>query len=104
MELRIEKKKWLAAGLMIATLACGRQEEKQLSAGEKIFKQYCILCHGADGKLGLNGAKDLTATVLSEDERIALVTKGKNTMTPFESILTPDQIRAVVAYTFTFKK
>ena len=104
MEIRMAKKYWLAAGLMVAALACGQQESGRMSEGEKIFKQYCILCHGADGKLGLNGAKDLTASVLSETERINLVTKGKNTMTPFEDILKPDQIRAVVTYTLTFKK
>lgn len=89
---------------MSVVIACGAGETRGLNEGEAIFKKYCVLCHGVDGKLGLNGAKDITATVLTEAERITLVTKGKNTMTPFEGILTPEQIQAVVAYTFTLKK
>lgn len=71
--------------------------------GAAIFKKYCSLCHGTDGKLALNGAKDITVSTLSEAERITLVTKGKTTMTPFEGILSPEEVKAVVAYTFTLK-
>jgi cytochrome c6 len=71
--------------------------------GVKVYKQYCLLCHGVDGKLGLNGAKDLTVCKLTEAERILQVTEGKNTMTPFKNVLSPDEIKAVVAYTFTLK-
>ena len=68
--------------------------------GEKIFKMNCVVCHGMDGKLGLNGAKDLGLSELTLEERVLMVTKGKNLMTPFESILKEDQINAVAEYTF----
>lgn len=84
-----------------AIIACGGSGGS--SEGEAIFKKYCITCHGADGKLGLNGAKDMTLSVLTEAERIQLVKKGKNTMTPFEGILSEEQIKAVVAYSMTLK-
>jgi len=71
--------------------------------GAKIYKQYCIVCHGVDGKLGLNDAKDLTVSKLTEAERIVQVTEGKNAMTPFKQVLSPEEIKAVVAYTFTLK-
>lgn len=71
--------------------------------GKKIFETYCILCHGADGKLGLNGSKDLSISVLPIEEKILQVTNGKNLMTPFKEILTEDQIKAVVAYTEELK-
>lgn len=74
------------------------------AAGEKIFRTYCITCHGIDGKLGLNGAKDLSLSELTLDEKITQVTKGKGLMTPFEGILTEDQIKQVAEYTFTFKE
>jgi cytochrome c6 len=102
--MRITNKLIIAAGLMAAVIACGQRNADPVVEGEAIFKKYCILCHGADGKLGLNGAKDITASVLTEAERITLVTNGKNTMTPFEGILTPEQIQAVVKYTYTLKK
>lgn len=72
--------------------------------GLAIFRQYCVACHGADGKLGLNGAKDLTQTTLTLEERITQIAKGKNLMTPFEEMLTPEEIKAVATYTLTFKQ
>ncbi len=71
--------------------------------GRSIFKKNCVACHGADGKLGLNGAKDLTISPLSREERISIITKGKNLMTPFEKLLSPGEIQAVAAYTITLK-
>lgn len=66
--------------------------------GALIFKQYCVACHGADGKLGLSGAKDLSISTISMEERIDQVTNGKGFMTPFKSILSEDQIIAVTDY------
>lgn len=75
-----------------------------VAAGEKIFRTYCIVCHGIDGKLGLNGAKDLSVSQLTTEERILQVTKGKGLMTPFEGILNPDQIQQVVEYAETLRE
>ena len=74
------------------------------AAGKKTFETYCILCHGADGKLGLNGSKDLTISERPIEERIAQVTNGKGTMTPFKDILTEEEIKAVAQYTLSLKK
>ena len=71
--------------------------------GEGVYKKYCILCHGADGKLGLNGAKDITVSQLTFEERVVLITKGKNTMTPFEGVLDEQQIKAAARYTMNMK-
>ena len=84
--------------------ACGENAEpKKTETGGDIFKQYCQTCHGGDGKLGLNGAKDLTVSALSIEQRLELITNGKGVMTPFRSILSPEQIRAVAEYTLTLK-
>lgn len=108
------------AGLLLALAGCesGAKKITRLGAeasaqsaiggvpqpdGQALFRQYCVLCHGADGKLGLNGAKDLTQSALTLDERILIITKGKNLMTPFGEMLTPEEIRAVAAYTTTLK-
>lgn len=72
--------------------------------GKKTFETYCILCHGADGKLGLNGSKDLSISTLTIEEKITQITNGKNTMTPFKDILTADEIKAVAEYTVSLKK
>ena len=71
--------------------------------GAAVFRQYCVTCHGADGKLGLNGAKDLSQSPLTREQRIQIITNGKNMMTPFGEMLSPEEIRAVADYTLTFK-
>lgn len=72
--------------------------------GMTLFRQHCVICHGSDGNLGLNGAKHLSESVLPLEERINIITNGKNLMTPFRSQLSPEEIQAVAAYTLTLKK
>ena len=72
--------------------------------GMAVFRKNCVVCHGADGKLGSNGAKDLTMSELPIDGRIQIITNGKNLMTPFKAVLTEAEIKAVAAYTLTLKK
>jgi cytochrome c6 len=83
------------------------KEKKQAGSfkpdGMAIFRKHCVTCHGTDGKLGLNGAKDLSQSVLSVDQRVEIITYGKKLMTPFGKILTPEEINAVANYTLTLK-
>ena len=71
--------------------------------GKKIFKQNCVICHGANGKLGLNNSKDLTVSKLTVDERKAIIKNGKGVMAPFGNVLKPAEIQAVAEYTFKLK-
>lgn len=66
--------------------------------GKLVYKQYCVACHGADGKLGVSGAKDLSASTISLEERINQVTNGKGLMTPYKDILSEEQIKSVCEY------
>lgn len=72
--------------------------------GMAVFRKNCVVCHGSNGKLGLNGAKDLSQSTLTAAERTAIVTNGKNLMTPFGKILNPAEIDAVVQYTLSFSE
>jgi mono/diheme cytochrome c family protein len=93
--------------LMVLILACGgkqNNEAKSAADGEAIYKKYCTVCHGVDGKLGLNGSKDITISKLTEAERIEQIKIGKNTMTPFKGILSEEEIKAVAAYSMTLTK
>jgi mono/diheme cytochrome c family protein len=106
----------LACSISLLGAACGSAEEQinrraaaaQSPAspaappdGMAVFRQYCVTCHGADGKLGLSGAKDLAASTLTLEERLNIIANGKKVMTPFNEILTPEEIKAVAAYTQT---
>ena len=74
-----------------------------VEAGKAIYVAKCIQCHGDNGKLKLSGAKDLTISALSHDEKIAIVTNGKNAMMSYKKQLTQQQIDDVVAYVETLK-
>lgn len=106
----------------IATLiiACGKSGDKAASTdtpatsetaaagpdGEKIYKQYCVTCHGLYGDMGASGAFNLTTSTLSAEERINVITNGRTgtAMVGFKTILKEDQIAAVAKYTETLKK
>ena len=71
---------------------------------KRIFKASCATCHGFTGNLGVNGAKDLTASVISLQEAVAQVYFGKGLMTPFKGVLTDEEIVAVSKYAETLRK
>lgn len=72
------------------------------SEGQKLFKKYCVLCHGIDGKRGTNGANDLTVSKLTFDQKVAVVKNGQGVMTPFD-FLGDEKIKLVVEYLETLK-
>lgn len=72
--------------------------------GKLIYKQYCVICHGADGKLAISDAKDLSVSTISIEERIDQITNGKGLMTPYKDILSTEQILAVAEYIEELKK
>ncbi|MEZ4886167.1 MAG: cytochrome c [Chitinophagales bacterium] len=78
-------------------------EGNNAELGKKVYSQFCVACHGADGKLGINGAGDLTASALPEAEVITRIQKGKGLMTPYEEILSEAQINAVAAYVIAMR-
>ena len=88
----------------ILILGCGGNEASEEAqstelSGQNIFRQYCVNCHGAKGNLGLNGAGDLTQSTLELQDRVEIVTHGKNTMTAFSTVLSKEEIEKVAAYT-----
>ena len=66
--------------------------------GGKIYKTYCVTCHGIYGDMGGSGAFDLTTSKLTLEERIEVIKKGRNLMTPFEGLLNDEKIKAVAEY------
>jgi len=93
-------------GFMI--LSCGGHEkntnQKKKADGKKIFETYCVSCHGLDGKMGVGGAKDLSVSMLPLEEKIAIITYGKNAMTAFSNALNQEEITAVAVYLEKLKK
>ena len=67
--------------------------------GQELFVKHCKLCHGIDGRLQMNGAKDFKLSELNLEERIVVITEGRNAMTPFKKVLSAAEIKKVAAYT-----
>jgi cytochrome c5 len=74
-----------------------------VATGKAIYTVSCVNCHGADGKLGLSGAKDLSVTQLTMDEQKAAIRNGKNAMPGYKD-LTDEQLEGLVAYIGTLRK
>lgn len=71
--------------------------------GKKVYNMYCIVCHGSDGTMGANGAHNLQESTLTLDERLQVITKGRNTMTAFEKVISEEKIKQVAEYIETFR-
>lgn len=78
--------------------------ESERMEGATIFRKNCVTCHGVDGGLGMNGAANLSVSILSLDERILVVTNGRGTMQAWKSILSEAEIKAVAEYTIGLRK
>ncbi|MBX0291426.1 cytochrome c [Hymenobacter sp. HSC-4F20] len=86
-----------------AVPAADAQAPAPLLAGQALFSQRCAACHGPDGKLGRNGAHDLTKSNLNTAGRVYMVTNGLGKMPGFKDQLTEEQIRQVAEYSLTLR-
>ena len=87
-------------------LSCSGHEERSGAgalSGASVYQKYCTLCHGADGRLGVNDASDLRASMLSYDELVMVIANGRNTMQPFKEMLSDAEIEAVSRYVTTMR-
>lgn len=74
-----------------------KKEENNTAAGENIYKNNCLACHGAEGAGGHNGP-NLQQTKMDLNAIIKQVTNGKGQMPPFKDTLSKDEIQAVSKY------
>ncbi|MFO0357716.1 MAG: c-type cytochrome [Sphingobacteriaceae bacterium] len=64
--------------------------------GKALYEANCNVCHGADGKLGMAGAKDLSASALDLAAMKEIILHGKGAMPA--STLNEEQAQAVAEY------
>jgi cytochrome c6 len=89
-----------AVGLFLAAMPANAQDAAAL------YKAKCAACHGADGKANTPagkqmGARDFASPDVqkeSDDDLVAIVTKGKNKMPAYGSSLKDPQIKDLIAY------
>lgn len=83
-------------------IACGGESGpsvEDISKGKDVYKRICIACHGPNGELALNGAKKFPESILNLEERVEVITNGRNLMAPYKGILDEEEIKAVATYT-----
>lgn len=86
---------------LTTTTGATEGSKKSGSSGALLYKQRCVTCHGANGRMGNNGAKVLPESPLNVAQRIEVVTYGRNIMPAFETMMTKEEIEAVVQFTMT---
>jgi len=78
-------------------------ENDAVATGKALFQQNCAVCHGSNGKLGANGAHDLTKSNLTTTGRVYIVTNGLGKMPAFKNTLTEEEVEQVVVYSLTLR-
>jgi mono/diheme cytochrome c family protein len=107
------KNLFLFAIIAVVVIACGNADsgsassamaaEEQPSEGAKIYKQYCLTCHGLYGDMGASGAANLQESKLTLEQRVEVITNGRNTMTGFKALMSEDKIKLAAQYTLELK-
>lgn len=70
--------------------------------GKELYLLHCASCHGEAGDLGVSGAKNLKITTLDINGIKTILTKGKNAMPAFKTILgSQGNIDSVAIYVTT---
>lgn len=64
--------------------------------GASLYTANCLMCHGADGKLGLSGAKDLSTSQLDVNGIKEVILHGQNLMQPVTD--NEEQASAIAEY------
>jgi mono/diheme cytochrome c family protein len=74
--------------------------------GAAIYKSKCATCHGAEGQGKGKASPKVAGTTKSEDEIVALLTKGGEKKAPHIkpiAAMNADQAKAVAAYVKSLK-
>ena len=71
-----------------------------LDVGKKLYINYCAMCHGEDGTLGLQGAANLQASRLKDAEALDIIVNGKKPLMPAYGAMfeTPEERNALLEY------
>jgi len=98
--------------LLIGSLACAASLASAADAPEN-WAKFCASCHSKDGsgsgpmgkKCGVGDYREASVQAKFTDEQATtVIADGKDKMKPFKDKLTPDEIKALVAYVRAFKK
>ena len=75
-----------------------------LANASRGYIMKCAMCHGEDGAPVLQNATDLRTSVMSVEERVAIIAYGKGTMPPHRDMLDMPTIRGLAVYIEQFRQ
>lgn len=101
-----------ATTLLLAAALLGTSGLVKADDAAALWASKCAMCHGKNGTPTMmgknNGAGDYTSAAdqakFTDAEAAAAITAGKGKMKGFGDKLTPDQVKALVAYIRSLKK
>jgi mono/diheme cytochrome c family protein len=86
-------------------LSCAVNGFAEDAKADDLYKSKCQGCHGAEGKatnigkkLGAKDFQDPEVMKMSQDERVKIISDGKNKMFAYKSKLTNEEIKALAKY------
>ncbi|MES2798667.1 MAG: cytochrome c [Bacteroidota bacterium] len=95
----------LSCGGNNSTIEANSAVEKEPLSGEVLYSNHCSSCHGADGKLGASGAKDLTESTMNLQQIEKLLKTGRKAMPVMKEILgTEENMNAVSNFVIDLRK
>lgn len=98
-ELVLMKKVIFLFCLSLSFWACSGVESPSAAVSvAELYGANCALCHGADGKLQLADASDLSASEMTVEQRKEIIRNGKNDMVPFGDLLSDGEIAALANF------
>lgn len=74
------------------------------SSGKQLFAKNCVACHGADGSLGVSGARNLQQSVYTKEQIITQIKEGKGMMTSFKGRITDEDMALIADYVISLRK
>lgn len=102
--------KHLFALLLLCLIACSQEQRPASNTpaanGPALYTQYCTGCHGDDGKMGLGGAKDLSASSISSEEAKSIIANGSSNkkMMAYGKMLSAAELEEVSKYVLSLRK
>lgn len=69
-----------------------------IAHGKAVYLMNCMKCHGEDGKAGINGASNLTASLCEHRGLIGIIRNGRKLMPAYKDLLSEQEVIAVAEY------
>ena len=97
------KKLFYIATFGVIATSCVNEHPKEAGDSRILYEKNCQSCHGDDGALGIGGAKDLSSSILTDEEKKKIIKYGQGKMQAFD-YLSDEDIDAIVKHVNTLKK